>query len=658
MKENKWNVREQALFWLVAFTVAAVVWRCHQSLAWKDGGRPGKPSIKRYSESHAIIFAASQYNSWPSLPSAREDVLEVQTTLERHGFQVTIVIDPTRAKFDEELRKFLATHGENQDARLLIYFTGHGYTSKTRYGQNRRMGYLVPTDAPSPDENNLGPFKRKAINMDEISVNAAQIEAKHVLFVLDTCFSGAIFRNARESEESAPISEKTEQPVRQFITAGTENQTVPERSYFREMFVTALNGAESDQNKDGYITGSELGHFIRQRVTNHSKRQQTPQYGKINNPELDKGDIVFDVLRKSDPQRLSSLPVKDAETQEWERLENSQNIVDIDAFIEKYPNGRYTRRAHIAREKLLISSTNQRESNQFSTSTEAEPSLSLAEFTTASLINGQISRKQARCNLLIDDLGDGIKIELVRIRRGKYLMGALISETDHLFKSTPLREVTVSDFFMGRFEVTQELWRKVASFPKVEIPLMFNPSDSIGTSLPVENVTWREVKEFIARLNKKLGMTEKAGYRLPSEAEWEYAARAGTSTRFAFGDNINADLVVHDPSSRKYNISLQKRGNAVKEVGSRLVANAWGLFDMHGNVLEWCEDAWHNNYVGAPIDGKAWIDETPNRSPDRVCRGGSWYDKENYCRSSSRFKYSENEKRNDLGFRLARSIVR
>ncbi|MEP7338137.1 MAG: formylglycine-generating enzyme family protein [Acidobacteriota bacterium] len=212
----------------------------------------------------------------------------------------------------------------------------------------------------------------------------------------------------------------------------------------------------------------------------------------------------------------------------------------------------------------------------------------------------------------------------------------------------PRHRVTISySFKMGKYEVTQEQWYKVMG----NNPSKFESEKVGGDSRkhPVEQVSWDDVQEFIRRLNS----TEETNtYRLPSEAEWEYACRAGTTTHFAFGSSL---------SSAQANINgVFPYGGAPKGiyrektllVGS-FAPNAFGIFDMHGNVWEWCKDDWHGNYKGAPIDGSAWIEA--RRGSDRMSRGGSWDDDAVYCRSAFRSHDSPGYRNDALGFRLVRT---
>ncbi|MFM6806520.1 MAG: formylglycine-generating enzyme family protein, partial [Dolichospermum sp.] len=211
-------------------------------------------------------------------------------------------------------------------------------------------------------------------------------------------------------------------------------------------------------------------------------------------------------------------------------------------------------------------------------------------------------------------------------------------------REKPQHEVTIKPFLMGKFPITQAQWEIVAALEKVNIDLASYPSYFEDGNLPVEHISWYEAVEFCARLSR---MTNKA-YRLPTEAEWEYACRAGTTTPFYFGDRITTELANYDGD---YNDDDEQEGTT--EVSS-FPPNAFGLHDMHGNVWEWCLDDWHNNYEGAPTDGSAWI----NRSNDRkVRRGGSWYDFSDFCRSASRHFNDADFDDDNIGFRVVCDVA-
>ncbi len=251
---------------------------------------------------------------------------------------------------------------------------------------------------------------------------------------------------------------------------------------------------------------------------------------------------------------------------------------------------------------------------------------------------GQIAnRSQGQARFFTENIGNGITLNMVAIPGGSFVMGSPNTEAQRRNDEGPQRTVNISPFFMGKYEVTQEQYQVVMGN---------NPSNFKGAKRPVEKVSWDKAVEFCQKLSQKTGKT----YRLPSEAEWEYACRAGSTTPFYFGETITPDLVNYDGSSSPY-------GSAPKglyrqqttDVGS-FPPNSFGLYDMHGNVWEWCSDKWHGNYNGAPTDGSSWETGTDD---NRVVRGGSWYGDAVGCRSAYRSRNSVGNRGSSFGFRVA-----
>jgi formylglycine-generating enzyme required for sulfatase activity len=239
---------------------------------------------------------------------------------------------------------------------------------------------------------------------------------------------------------------------------------------------------------------------------------------------------------------------------------------------------------------------------------------------------------------------NGIGIDMVLIAGGTFRMGSPDGEELREDNESPQHEVSVFNFFLGKFAVTQAQWRAVAQLPQINQSLNADPSGFKGDNRPVEQVSWDDAQEFCARLSQATGKA----YQLPSEAQWEYACRAGTTTPFAFGATLNTDIANYDGNSTYGNGKKGVDRGETVDVGS-FPPNAWGLYDMHGNVWEWCEDSWHENYNGAPTDGTAWID---NSTENKLRRGGSWLLNPWNCRSAFR-SYSSREYRIDeIGFRV------
>jgi formylglycine-generating enzyme required for sulfatase activity len=203
---------------------------------------------------------------------------------------------------------------------------------------------------------------------------------------------------------------------------------------------------------------------------------------------------------------------------------------------------------------------------------------------------------------------------------------------------------------MSQTPITQAQWQAIAATAKIDINLKTNPYRFKGDELPVERVNWYEATEFCKRLSRET----KREYRLPSEAEWEYACRAGTKTPFHFGETITADLANYRGTKTYADEPTGEYRQQTTPVG-QFPPNAFGLYDMHGNVWEWCADTWHGNYYGAPRDGSVWIENGNNNySPYSPLRGGSWYTYPRNCRSAYRdYYYSRRDYYCDfIGFRV------
>ncbi|NJL88511.1 MAG: formylglycine-generating enzyme family protein [Coleofasciculaceae cyanobacterium SM2_1_6] len=232
---------------------------------------------------------------------------------------------------------------------------------------------------------------------------------------------------------------------------------------------------------------------------------------------------------------------------------------------------------------------------------------------------------------------------MVDIPAGQFWMGSPAGKGEDDEK--PYHLVTLKGFRMGKYPITQAQWSTIALSPEINRPLYSYPSRFQGDSLPVEQVSWYEAEEFCARLSDLTGDT----YYLPSEAEWEYACRAGAKkyTEYCFGDSKSKlkDYAWFGDNSR----------NTTHPVGEKL-PNAFGLYDMHGNIWEWCADDWHKNHEKAPADGTAWTNNDNCSQADyltKVLRGGSWYNVARNCRSGNRVRGNAGYHDFNYGFRVA-----
>lgn len=261
---------------------------------------------------------------------------------------------------------------------------------------------------------------------------------------------------------------------------------------------------------------------------------------------------------------------------------------------------------------------------------------------------GAVTQTHRQSRSYFEDLGKGVAIEMVAVPGGEFLMGTASSEYPD---ETPQRTVKITPFYLSRYEVTQAQWRAVAALPRVARVLNPDPSAFKGDDLPVEQVSWEDAMEFGERLSRKT----RHGYRLPSENEWEYAARAGTTTHFAFGDALAPTLASYDATVPFGGGARGAAPAGTSKVGSFGIANAFGLADMHGNVSEWCLGEYHPSYEGAPNDNRPWM--TGGDADRHVLRGGSWDDLAVDCRSANRYSYPRAGRRPTIGLRLAMSLA-
>ncbi len=269
--------------------------------------------VDLYQESYALVIGNDNYsNGWPRLSNGIKDATAVADELTRQGYEVELKTDLDSAELKSTLRNFFIMRGQNPEARLLLWYAGHGQTIKGE-------GFLVATDTPLSDKPD---FKLSAIHMRDFGSWVRLAESKHVLAVFDSCFAGTIF-TAQRGTPPAAITRAVTYPVRQFLTSGDADQFVFDNGAFRELFVRALRGEEkSDINSDGYLTASDLGFFLSDRITNLTQANQTPRYGKLRDKDYDRGDFIIAVLEQQSLLVDKSIKVQATETENlmWESV--------------------------------------------------------------------------------------------------------------------------------------------------------------------------------------------------------------------------------------------------------------------------------------------------------------------------------------------------
>ncbi|GDY14925.1 hypothetical protein LBMAG53_38030 [Planctomycetota bacterium] len=674
--------------------------RGDQPISVRDPG--SKAELVRYGRSRALVIGCSRYQHLPALKGVANDLPLVQAALERHGFVVTPLLDPTGETLEKTVKTFIGREGAVADARLVIYYAGHGTTLPDG---DEQQGYLCPVDVPSPAEDLAG-FREKAVYLPDFINRAQQAASRHVLMAFDSCFSGSLF--AGRAVPSAYVLRMAQDPVRLFITSGSAQEQVPDASVFRRAFIEGIDGA-ADRDGDGYVLGNELFSYVQKRVIDAGdarNQRQTPQYRPMPKGGQSVGDLVFvvpaPVVAVSQPPRTvapverpqpTAAPTGEpaptgkpapsgkaaiyAAAEQLERTGDAtveQRIAAWEAVLAAVPadelqRNRRDEQAKEQADQILANLKPQRERLERrrvldeAERLDADPDVTKGQrlaawqrvvalwqgdgVTLTPSEQGQlagIESKAAKAGLSgfgkpawasasgKDQYGtwadltvDGVVQRMRLIKAGAFTMGSPASEANRDADETQHQVTLTKDFWLGDSEVTQGLWQAV---------LGNNPSIFKGADLPVEQVSWDDCQGFFGKLN---GQVRSGGFRFPTEAEWEYGCRAGTTGAYA------GDL----GGLAWYSDNAGGTTHAVKTKG----ANAWGLFDMHGNVWEWCGD-WKDDYpAGAARDPAG-----PASGSNRVDRGGSWGSLARNGRAANRGRDEPGNRDSILGFRLSAPV--
>lgn len=302
--------------------------------------------VELYAKSYSLVIGIDEYEKWPRLSNAVKDAKLVAAALEKNGFDVTLKLNLSSREMKDAFEEFFIFKGADPQAGLFVWFAGHG---DTQDGE----GFLIPRDAPLPSAG--APFRFKALSLRRFGEYVRLAKSKHALSIFDSCFSGTIFETARSAPPPA-ITKVTTSPVRQFLSSGDAGQAVSDDGTFRRMFIEAITGQRrADANGDGYLTGSELGLFLTDSVTNYSNRRQTPRYGKLNDPDFDQGDFVFRIDTVAAARTAPAVPKVDREALFWDSIRDSKDTGDYHAYLEQYPDGSFAGLAEARIASLLKS---------------------------------------------------------------------------------------------------------------------------------------------------------------------------------------------------------------------------------------------------------------------------------------------------------------
>lgn len=561
----------------------------------------------------ALVIGNGAYINAPPLKNPTNDARDMADTLSKLGFEVEHGVDLNQKQMKFMLRQFgqrLKVGGQG-----VFYYAGHGVQSK---GSN----YLIPVDAQVESDADLEDAcvdVQLMLNYMDDAQNGLNI------VILDACRTNPFARSIRSAESGLA---QLDAPTGTLIAYATAPGRVASDG-------TGQNGLyTSELLKQMRVPGlsvTEMFMRVRAEVVKQTNGKQVPWEASSLI-----GNFSFNAAANSASTTTGKpgVMLEDGgalEAEYWGTIKNSTEATDFQEYLKEYPQGRYTQLARLKLRQLQAAKSNRNNNdvNVIKPNGGNQPSGTTTSETKAAPKAGTTIRNQ-------------MGIEFVYIPLGSFMMGASDEEAQAAYENKklydlnasltdfangkPQHEVTFREgFYMGRYEVTQAQWKSIIG----KNPSHFKNCDQC----PVEKVSWNDAQVFIRKLNAR---SDGFQYRLPSEAEWEYACRAGATTAFAFGDSLSADQANFNEGNLPLGgISKKTFRQKTMPVGS-FQPNAWGLYDMHGNVWEWCEDVWHENYNGAPIDGTAWISGAESRF--RVVRGGSWYDQA-YILGSSRRAY-------------------
>jgi formylglycine-generating enzyme required for sulfatase activity/uncharacterized caspase-like protein len=605
----------------------------------------------------ALVIGNGAYKDSPLLNPVN-DARAIAEALRGFGFEVIYGENLSQNEMKRNIRAF----GEKirNGGVGLFYYAGHGIQIK---GSN----YLIPVGATITSEDEV------EYESVDIGLALAQMETARNrlnIVILDACRNNPFARSFRSAQKGLA---SIDAPSGTLIAYATAPGSVASDG-------TGRNGLYT-QELLKYMKQPDLGieqvfKQVRASVRSSTEGKQVPWESSSM-----EGDFYFSYSATAKQTPPPPLDPATIELSFWESIKSSSDVEDFKEYMAKYPKGPF---AGLARNRIrsLEAAAKAALPNTSSVSnpTNAKPDSGAAgsplplrgfEFDIALVDSrGSItSRRKGQAQYFTQHI-NGASLEMVEIPGGAFLMGTSDGEAQQVVSEykryedydaaanqwvnwqRPQHIVTVAKFYMGKYEVTQAQWRAVSRLLKVSRDLISDPSKFKGDNLPVEHVSWEDAVEFCERLSRATGNQ----YRLPTEAEWEYACRAGMAAPFAFGETITPELVNYKGDFPYAAASRGVNRQQTTPVGSLGIANAFGLFDMHGNVREWCLDAWHENYNGAPNDGSLW---EGGDTSYRVLRGGSWGFNAYHCRSASRSRNAPVEGYSDYGFRVvlvARSL--
>jgi|GEM_PF-832710 len=543
-----------------------------------------------YESSHALIVGVADYRGgWSNLPGVIRDVEAVRAALTTNGFTVEEpLLNPTRIDFCRALEKFLDDYGGKVGARLVIYYAGHGKTIShdTSIAQDAgqcpqfsersdelpsdEQGFLVMSDSPTLHRHSgADSFVDSALRFSAVrnAVESASVNAKHVMVVFDTCFSGSLFRKRSDLRVIYPGSRRPleiehfwSQSSRFFITSGTDGQEVPDQSIFRHFLIEGLNGS-ADLDGDGYVTGLELAMYVRQRVARQSQGSQTPMFANVSaRGNVTNGEIVFrSPLGKTiDYDDVPAVPA--------ERPQRFENLGELRDDCPGCP-------------------------------------------------------------------------DMIVLPTGRFRFGADEDDPDRRVTEWPQVDAELSSrIAISRTEITNAQWAEC--FQAGFCDWLGSPDPSMARH-PVTGVTYEQAQKYLDWLNAATTQT----YRLPTEIEWEFAARGNSTMPRYWGIEPGMNKAHCSGCSDRHDTSKPAEVSAYDP-------NGFGLHDMLGNVWEWTGSCWTSQPdTAAPI-----FKDTDENCGQVTIRGGSYATDASQVRVTARAPYPVDRSFQNIGFRVVSEL--
>ena len=575
----------------------------------------------------ALVVGNGAYTHAGRLPNPANDASDVAAALGRLGFEVTVARDAGRTALNEALRAF--TRQSAGADMAVVFYAGHAM-------EMDGINYLLPVDARVERDTDV---RYETVTLDDVLASTSGADLRVV--ILDACRNNPLARSMQRTVSTRSVSNGSLGDLNEDLL-GDETLV----AYSAAAGTTAADG---DGRNSPYTTALlthleepvEIGLLFRRVregvLTATSGRQRPHEYQSLLREHyLSGGAAAAGGPAVPAVADGSSAVLAQQETVFWQSISTSTNRADFEAYLARWPAGVY---APLARGRVaaLRASADPLRSNS--------PSVAVSDSLTLGRRNGdgEVFRDCPDCP------------EMAVIPAGEFLMGSPVSEQGRLDHEGPQHQVTLRSFALGVTEVTFDEWGACVRGGGCN---GYRPDGRVGGAKgPVVDVSWEDAQAYVAWLSLETGES----YRLPSEAEWEYAARGGTTTSRYWGDSSSsqcghangADAAAQRVYS-EWTTAAACDDRAVRAAPVRSYsANAFGLFDVLGNVWEWTEDCWVENYRGAPADGSPWRGGDCGR---RVLRGGSWFNVPQHLRSAARIWTSIELRRIYAGFRVARTL--